>query len=190
MKIFSAITVIFLFYCCFSIYTFASCDDVWIEKVNIRALEDCRVKAESGDKDAQFDYGLLLIRLPEDYQNIPEAIKWIQKSAINKHYLSQVALGKFLSGEMKSDQFPINLPESYAWYLTANEFKASDRIKAKMKPEEVKKAEKLAGEYITKYQAFKLIRLKKNKHLTKHSTGRKEVPGLTEFPSRSETSVD
>ncbi|MCI5207458.1 MAG: hypothetical protein D3910_01380 [Candidatus Electrothrix sp. ATG2] len=98
--------------------------------------------------------------MPEEYQNVPEAIKWMKKSAINKHHLAQVALGKFLSGEMESDQFPINLPESYAWYLTANEYIASDRIKSKMKPEEVKKADTLAEKYISKYQTFKLGRIK------------------------------
>ena len=159
MKILLITSVFLFFHCCLSIHSFASCAEIWIDKVNISALEDCRIKAESGDKDAQFEYGLWLIRLPEEYQNIPEAIKWIKKSAINKHHVAQVAMGKFLSGEMESDQFPINLLESYAWYLTANEFKASDRIKAKMKPEEVKKADNLAEQYIIKYQAFKLERV-------------------------------
>ncbi|MEJ2405504.1 MAG: hypothetical protein P8171_14620 [Candidatus Thiodiazotropha sp.] len=129
------------------------CDDVWIKEFNPQALEKCKQVAESGNVEAQFEYGLWLVRAPSEYKNIPKAIIWLKMSAQNKHYLSQVALGKFLSGEIESDQLPINPVESYAWYMTANEVKAANRIKAKMSYKDKKKAEELAASYIEKYQS-------------------------------------
>ena len=128
-----------------------ACDDVWVEKVNIEALNRCKDKAIAGDTDAQFQYGLWLIRLPQEHKNIIGGLKWLEVSAINRHYYAQIALGRFYSGEPYSPEFPCNLIKSYAWYSTAHLHKSAATVEAKMTKEEKIKAKKLAEEYMANY---------------------------------------
>ena len=137
----------------FSLYSSASysCDDVWVDSFDLQALHRCKSQAQAGDVEAQFQYGLWLIRVPEKYRNIAAGINWLRISAKNGHRLAPVTLRVFLSHE-KLDPTLTDYVEAYAWFAVANETEAMQRLSGKLTEGELARAKLLASEYVEKYQ--------------------------------------
>ena len=131
-----------------------SCDEVWTSASgpDLKALEECHKLAESGDAHSELSYGLwLFARLPSEYRNQTEGIKWIRRSAEHGNQIARVGLATFLSADDESLKDFRNYIEAYAWFAVLNDEKSMKRIAVKLTPEELKKAEKLAKKYIKKY---------------------------------------
>jgi TPR repeat protein len=131
-----------------------SCDEVWTSASgpDLKALEECHKLAESGNAHNELSYGLWLFgRLPPEYQNKAEGIKWIRKSAEHGNQVARVGLAMFLSADDESLKDFRNYIEAYAWYAVLNDEKSMKRIAEKLTPEELKKAKTLAKKYIEKY---------------------------------------
>jgi TPR repeat protein len=131
------------------------CDEVWNgPEVNAEALDTCKKLAEDGNVDAQFRYGLWLIQLPGKYENAPEGIKWLRKSAQNGKQMAQLAMAKFLSSE-DFDETLIDYVEAYAWYAVLDHEVAMTELSSRMQKPDLERARKLAREYIEEYKREK-----------------------------------
>jgi len=131
------------------------CDEVWATSVNLQALDSWQL-AEKGDVSAQLQYGLWLFRLPKEYQNRTEGMKWIRKSAENGNLMARIGLAKFLSSD-DVDKDLVNYMEAYAWYAVLNDEISMKKISLKLKPDELEQAKKLSKEYIDKYRNNKWL---------------------------------
>ncbi len=130
------------------------CADVWESESgpDLKALEECRQLAESGDAHSELSYGLwLFARLPPEYRNQAEGIKWIRKSAEHGNLIARVGLAMFLSADDESVKDFRNYIEAYAWYAVLNDELSMRRVAEKLNIEELKKAKALAKIYIEKY---------------------------------------
>jgi len=127
-----------------------SCGKAYDNGKDIESLMRCRSEAEAGNAEAELGYALILWSGHNQENDKSEALKWFRKSARQGHWLAQLALGTFLSHEKAPAEFR-NRPEGYAWYITAGDTEAADRVRAQLSPAEIRKAEKMAEEYKAKY---------------------------------------
>jgi len=150
LKIFFCLLV-FLFYC--SLAFADPCEEVWNSpEVNLQALASCKELAESGNASAQLQYGLWLLRLPEEYANRPEGISWIRQSAQSGNVYGQVFLVK--SGSVADfDKNLVSTIEAYAWSAVLNDAVQMKKLSEVMNEDELLKAQQLAQEYVKKYRS-------------------------------------
>jgi TPR repeat protein len=135
------------------------CKDVWNKSFDTQALECCKEKAQQGSAEAQYDYGLWLIRLPETNRNVSEGIEWLIKSAKNKYPVAQVAIGMFLSGQHPDSGIKEDMIEAYAWLSTAQQYSAMAEVEKKMSAADLLKAKKRASEYIVEFTSSDIKRI-------------------------------
>jgi TPR repeat protein len=136
------------------------CKEVWVSSSgpDLQALDRCRQLAETGDAYYQLKYGLWLFGgLPDEYQNRPEGMMWMRRSAENGNLIARVGMAKYLSTEEFGKDF-IDYVEAYAWYAVLNNEKAMKNIAdRKLTAAELEQAKKLANEYVEKYGQERLI---------------------------------
>ena len=127
------------------------CDQAYDNGKDTENLSRCRSEAQAGNAEAEFGYALILWSGHDQANDQREALEWFHKSARKGHKLAQVALGIFLSHE-KVDQTFRNRPEAYAWFVTAGETDAANRLLSQLTPSEAQTAKRMAGEYEAKYR--------------------------------------
>ena len=132
-----------------------SCDEVWNgPDVNADALRNCKILAEKGNVNAQLEYGLLLLRLPDKYKDLSQGIFWIRKSAQNGNEYAQVSVAHILSNDKYENKL-LNYTEAYTWFAVLNDDVSMKVLATKMNKQELELSKKLAREYVQKYKQIK-----------------------------------
>jgi TPR repeat protein len=127
------------------------CDEAYSNGKATESLSRCRSEAQAGSAEAEFGYALILWSGHDQANDQREALEWFHKSARQGHKLAQVALGMFMSQEGIDKAFR-NLPEAYAWFVTAGETDAANRVLSQLTSSEAQTAKKMAKEYQAKYR--------------------------------------
>lgn len=127
------------------------CTEAYNNGKDTENLQRCRTEAEAGNAEAELGYALILWSGHNQRNDQREALTWFQKSARQGNKLAQVALGTFLSHEKVNPEYR-NQPEAYAWYITAGETEAANRILLQLSTSDTAKAKKLAKEYEAKFK--------------------------------------
>jgi len=140
----------------FSNYALANpCYEVWNgPDVNADALSNCKILAEKGNVDAQLEYGLLLLRLPDKYKDLSQGILWVRRSAESGNKYAQVGMAHILSND-KYENILLNYAEAYAWFAVLDDEASMKNVTAKMNKQEIELSMKLAQEYVKKYKQNK-----------------------------------
>lgn len=81
------------------------------------------VAAEKGDAVAQYKMGLGFYDSVNHEKNLPEAVKWFQKSAEQGYFMAQAVLGRCYA---KGEGVPQDYVEAYFWLSLAAEVKSTD----------------------------------------------------------------
>jgi TPR repeat protein len=127
--------------------SFATCDDAYWNAADAASYEDCKVRATSGDASAQFGYGLILMS-GHDRVNDPEkALEWFRAAAMQRHFLAQVALGRFLSDERFLPVTLRNEVEAYAWWSSSEQSEPARSLWDRLTNEQRADASRMAAEY-------------------------------------------
>jgi TPR repeat protein len=111
-----------------------------------RELALCLEAANTGDPDAEFQYGLILWSGHDQETNHQAALNWFRKSAQQGHYLSQISLGQFLSHKDTELELK-NLVEAYAWFRVAGASNAAGELRSQLTQRQTEDAERLALEF-------------------------------------------
>jgi TPR repeat protein len=127
------------------------CDEAYDNGKDTENFVRCRSEAQAGNAEAEFGYALILWSGHDRANDQREALKWFHRSARQGHKLAQVSLGMFLSREEIDHAFR-NRPEAYAWFVTAGETEAANRLLSQLTPSEAQTAKILAKEYQAKYK--------------------------------------
>jgi TPR repeat protein len=127
-----------------------ACDTAYWDGAKLQDLSRCRSAAEGGDAEAEFQYGLILWSGHDRESDPKAAVDWMRKSARQGHRLAQIALGGFMSHEGFPGEVR-NLVEAYAWFGTAGDMDAADRVKTQLTQPQAEDAKQLAMEYRANY---------------------------------------
>jgi TPR repeat protein len=128
----------------------APCDVAYWDGSKLEDLSKCRNAAEAGDAAAECGYGLILWSGHDREEDHAGAVEWFTKSARHGYRLAQVILGAIFSRK----EFPIelrNLVAAYAWFVTAGDTEAAERVKSQLNQAQYAQAKQLATEYRAKY---------------------------------------
>lgn len=104
------------------------------------ALEQCRVAAEAGDMQAQFEMGEFYYRGEHSPQDLPKALSWYEQASVQGHPDAQYRLGLM---NQHGEGMPRNLPQAYIILKMAAvngqdaAMDASDLLAEKMSDEEL-----------------------------------------------------
>ncbi|MEW8342227.1 MAG: hypothetical protein AB2708_20460 [Candidatus Thiodiazotropha taylori] len=118
--------------------------------VEIELIDKCKNTASSGDADAQFEYGLFLLRAQKNYKNIEKGLYWLEESAKNGHKLSQIGIAGLLS--RKETGLKLDLVKSYAWFAVAGEKYGMARVANMMEKHQLTQGKALAKQYLEQYR--------------------------------------
>jgi len=116
-----------------------------------KELDDCRVKAEQGDPEAQFNLGMKYDEGQEVIQDYKEAVKWYRKSAEQEYSNAQYNLGnKYYHGKGVVQDYV--MAHMY-WNIAAvsgdkDAIKNRGIVEQKMTPSQLEKAQDLAREWM------------------------------------------
>lgn len=109
--------------------------------------------AENGFRRSFHPLGVMYMEGKGTERNIENGLEWLEKSAaIDQGGISARYLGNFF----KEDQDSKNLIKAYKWlkiYSYNFESKELTAIRTAMKPEEIRKAEEMAEEWLSKVQS-------------------------------------
>jgi len=132
--------------------------DVCTDAYRARSAEteaQCFKLASSGDLDAEFGYGLVLLGGHGRESQPRESLKWLRLAAEHGHLLARVMLGRLLSdGEMLAPELR-NPVEGYAWWVIAGEREAALTLSATLSGEQRVEAQRTAVDFQSKYGASK-----------------------------------
>ncbi|MES9946797.1 MAG: hypothetical protein ABW080_17730 [Candidatus Thiodiazotropha sp.] len=135
--------------------TVGPCEDLndkYLESVvEIELINKCKNTVSNGVADAQFQYGLFLLRAHENYKNIERGLYWLEESAKNGHKLSQIGIAGLLS--QKETGLNLNLVKSYAWFAVAGEKYGMARIANMMDKHQLTEGKALAKQYLEQYSS-------------------------------------
>ena len=111
-----------------------------------------KVKAEQGDDQAQLHLGFGYMQGQGVKQNLPEAVKWIRKAAVQNNAYAQSILG---NNYANGYGVVTNLVEAYAWYnLAATTYTglagARNALAMGMSPEQIAAGQKLTRNCVVK----------------------------------------
>ena len=118
-------------------------------------IEDCRVKAEQGHYDAQYNLGLAYNNGRGVVQDYKEAVKWYRKSAEQGDSYAQHNLGlMYVKGQGVIQDYV--MAHMY-WNLASvdgnkNAIENRDLIAKEMTPSQIEKAQNLAREWMRTHQ--------------------------------------
>lgn len=130
----------------------AELNDKYIEqKIETKLWDKCEKDAAGGNSEAQFQFGLFLIRAHDNYKSIKNGLHWLEESAKNGKRLAQIAIGGFLS--RKEMNLKLDLVRAYAWFSVAEEKHAIERVKGMMDNNQLSQGKKLANIYMEKYRS-------------------------------------
>jgi TPR repeat protein len=121
-----------------------------VDRSYINAMKWYKQAAEKGYPQAQHAMGSMYEQGQGVKRDIAEAAKWYNLSANQGYLLSQNALGViYTTGDTGVQQ---DLVKAHMWFNIASKEDATatsrrDRLKARMKPEQLAEAEKLANEF-------------------------------------------
>ena len=113
--------------------------------------EKCRNKAELGDNEAQFGYGLILLGGHNRVSKPNEALEWFIRSAKQGNHLAQTLLGRMLSDSRFG--ISLNLPEAYAWWVVSKNRESADDLWLRLTSEQQEKAKELEKRYVSSYSS-------------------------------------
>lgn len=121
------------------------CYDAYWHAEAATARSQCQQRAESGDRDAQFGYGLLLWSGRTGPLDRPQAIDWLRKSALQGHPIAQVTLVTFLTdpGSPTNVRNPV---EGFAWSIVTGMTTSRDEIAKQLSPAQTRDGLALAGD--------------------------------------------
>jgi len=108
------------------------------------ALRLMRPLAEEGNAEAQINLGNMYFDgngVPQDYR---EGVKWYQLAADKGSADAQIALGFLYE---YGDAVPQDYVQAHKWFDLAGSSSYRDTVAAKMTPEQIAEAEKLAREW-------------------------------------------
>ena len=126
------------------------CHEAYWDGTKAQDLARCRRSAESGDADAESQYGLILWSGHGRASDHKAALDWLRKSARQGYMRAKISLGAFLSHEELEAELR-NPVEAYAWFVTAGASKAAARVKDRLTQTQMVEAERVATEYRSKY---------------------------------------
>jgi TPR repeat protein len=127
-----------------------ACDAAYWDGTKLQDLSTCISAAEAGNAEAEFQYGLILWSGHDRESEPKAAIDWLRKSARQGHRLAQISLGAFMSHEEMPREVR-NLVEAYAWFVTAGDTQAAERVKARLTNSQTQEAKQLGMEFRAKY---------------------------------------
>jgi TPR repeat protein len=117
------------------------------------AEKECRANAETGNAEAQFHYGLILLAGHGRETKSNEAFEWFLSSAKQGNNFAQTMLGRMLSDVHSG--IPINLPRTYAWWSISNNRSSAAALWLRLSPRQQTIAKGLAEEYEATYSGSK-----------------------------------
>ena len=146
MKILQKICFVLLFLATFSSAYAGSCWD--------GDVADCKVKAEQGDANAQFNLGVMYANGEGVIQDYKQAVKWYRKAAEQGDATAQYNLGVMYDNGR-------GVPKDYVmahmyWNIAAvsgnkSAIKGRGLVEKKMTSSQIAEAQKLAREWMSKH---------------------------------------
>lgn len=125
-------------------------DGKGVDRSYVLAMKWYRQAADIGYAQAQHAVGTMYEQGQGVKKDMTEAAKWYRLAAEQGYMMSQNSLGViYTTGDVG---VPMNLVQAHLWFNLASKENASavsrrDRLKAKMTPEQIAEAEKLAKEW-------------------------------------------
>jgi len=126
---------------------FATCNDAYLNAADSTSYENCKDRATSGEASAQFGYGLILMSGHDRVSDPGEALKWFRAAAMQRHFLAQVSLGRYLSDERFLPAALRNEVEAYAWWSSSQQIDPARSLWNRLSNQQRADASRMAPEY-------------------------------------------